>query len=99
MSLFIEGVDIHRERSMTDQEKEIAELRRTLEDLQVRGAELQAKGEELQARADRLEKRLKEALGSLLYVLNQYSLCEICEYVDDECTPESGACVPKWKGA
>lgn len=75
---------------MTEWEKQIEELHRTVAELQVRSAELQARG-------DRLERRLKDSLGSLLYVLNQYCLCEICEYADDDCTPDSGTCVPKWK--
>lgn len=62
---------------MTEQDKEIQELRRN-------NAEL--------------KKMLKSALKDLDYVLCQYEMCAICAYADADCDPESGRCVPKWRG-
>lgn len=54
--------------------------------------------EELRAKVDNISGTLKKALSDLVYVLNQHSLCEICKYADAECMPNSGQCVPKWRG-
>ena len=54
--------------------------------------------EELRAKIDNISGTLKKALNDLLFVLNKRSLCEICEYADAECMPNSGQCVPKWRG-
>ena len=62
---------------MTEQDREIQELRRRLE---------------------KAERTLRSALSDLVYVLNQHSLCEICEYRDADCMPDSGSCVPQWRG-
>ena len=62
---------------MTEQEKEIQDLRR---------------------RVKKIEGSLRTALGDLVYVLNQHSLCEICKYRDADCEPDSGECVPQWRG-
>lgn len=61
---------------MTEQDREIQELRRRLE---------------------KAEGSLRSALSDLVNVLNQHSLCEICEYRDADCTPDSGSCVPKYR--
>lgn len=62
---------------MTEQDREIQELRRRLE---------------------KAESSLRSALSDLVYVLNQHSLCEICEYRDADCEPDSGNCVPRYRG-
>ena len=54
--------------------------------------------EELRRRVSKLEHKLASALNDLIYVLNQHSLCDICEYADDDCTPDRWSCVPKWRG-
>lgn len=61
---------------MTEQDREIQELRRRLE---------------------KAEGSLRSALSDLVYVLNQHSLCEICEYRDADCEPDSGSCVPRYR--
>ena len=45
-----------------------------------------------------LTNTLKSALKDLDYVLCQYEMCAICAYADSDCDPESGKCVPKWRG-
>lgn len=62
---------------MTEQDKEIQELRRKVE---------------------KMEGTLRCALSDLVYVLNQHSLCEICKFADGDCKPDSGNCVPMWRG-
>ncbi len=62
---------------MTEQDKEVQELRQTI---------------------TKIEGQLRAALSDLVYVLNQHSLCEICEYKDADCEPDCGNCVPKWRG-
>lgn len=54
--------------------------------------------QELRQRVKKIEGRLKAALSDLVYVLNQRSLCEICEYADADCKPDCGECVPQWRG-
>jgi len=54
--------------------------------------------EELRAKVDNISGTLKKALNDLIYVLNQHSLCEICEYADADCMPNSHNCVPTWRG-
>lgn len=53
--------------------------------------------QELRQRVKKIEGRLKAALSDLVYVLNQHSLCEICEYRDGDCEPDSGSCVPRYR--
>ena len=45
-----------------------------------------------------LKKKYVAALKDLDYVLCQYEMCAICAYADSDCDPESGRCVPKWRG-
>lgn len=45
-----------------------------------------------------LKKTLKAALKDLDYVLCQFEMCPICAYADADCDPETGHCVPKWRG-
>lgn len=54
--------------------------------------------QELRRQVEKLSAQLKTAISELVYVLNQRSLCEICEYRDAECEPDGGNCVPKWRG-
>ena len=54
--------------------------------------------QELRHRLEKAEGSLRSALSDLVYVLNQHSLCEICEYRDGDCEPDSGSCVPQWRG-
>lgn len=54
--------------------------------------------QELRQRVKKIEGRLKAALSDLVYVLNQHSLCEICEYRDADCEPDGGNCVPRYRG-
>lgn len=54
--------------------------------------------QDLRMRVKKIECRLRVALSDLVYVLNQHSLCEICKYRDADCKPDSGNCVPKWRG-
>ena len=53
--------------------------------------------QELRQRVKKIEGRLKAALSDLVYVLNQHSLCEICEYRDADCEPDGGNCVPRYR--
>lgn len=61
-------------------------------------AELELELEKTQRKNDELKKTLKAALKDLDYVLVQYEMCAICAYADADCDPESGHCVPKWRG-
>ena len=45
-----------------------------------------------------LKKTLQAALKDIDYVLCQYEMCAICAYADSDCDPDSGPCVPKWRG-
>lgn len=54
--------------------------------------------QKLRAQNAELKKTLKAALKDLDYVLVQYEMCAICAYADADCDPESGCCVPKWRG-
>lgn len=54
--------------------------------------------QDLRQRVKIIEGRLKATLSDLAYVLNQHSLCEICKYRDADCKPDSGECVPQWRG-
>lgn len=54
--------------------------------------------QDLRQRVKKIEGRLRAALSDLVYVLNQHSLCEICKYADADCKPDSGECVPQWRG-
>lgn len=54
--------------------------------------------QELRQRVTKLEGLLIASLSDLVYVLNQHSLCEICKYRDADCEPDSGDCVPQWRG-
>ena len=61
-------------------------------------SELELELEKAQRKNDELKKTLKAALKDLDYVLCQYEMCPICAYADADCDPESGCCVPKWRG-
>ena len=52
----------------------------------------------LRRRIEKMEHTLRPALSDLVYVLNQHSLCEICEYRDADCSPDRGNCVPRYRG-
>ena len=54
--------------------------------------------QELRRKNAELKKTLNSALKDLDYVLCQYEMCAICAYADGDCDPESGSCVPKWRG-
>lgn len=54
--------------------------------------------QELRRRLKNSEADLKSAMSDLVYVLNNHSLCEICKYAKSNCWPETGNCVPKWRG-
>ena len=54
--------------------------------------------QELRRKLKKTEGTLKKALGDLVYVLNNHSLCEICKYSESGCDPDTGSCVPKWRG-
>lgn len=54
--------------------------------------------EELRRKLAKNDSLLRKALSDLVFVLNQRSLCEICEYADADCMPESCDCVPTWRG-
>lgn len=52
----------------------------------------------LRRRNKQLKKMLEAALKDLDYVLCQYEMCAICAYADSDCDPDTGKCVPKWRG-
>lgn len=54
--------------------------------------------QELRRQIKKMEHTLRPALSDLVYVLNQHSLCEICKFSDADCKPDSGKCVPQWRG-
>ena len=54
--------------------------------------------QDIRQRVNKIEGRLRAALSDLVYVLNQHSLGEICKYADADCEPDSGSCVPQWRG-
>lgn len=54
--------------------------------------------QKLRQEIQRLKEMLRAALKDLDYVLCQYEMCAICAYADADCDPESGRCVPKWRG-
>lgn len=54
--------------------------------------------QDLRRKIKKIEGTLRPALSDLVYVLNQHSLCEICKFSDADCKPDSGKCVPQWRG-
>lgn len=54
--------------------------------------------QELRRKLQKVEATLRTALSDLVYVINQHSLCDICKYADADCEPDSGSCVPQWRG-
>ena len=54
--------------------------------------------QELRRKLEKTQALLQKVLSDLVYVLNQHSLCEICKYRDADCEPDSGHCVPQWRG-
>ena len=54
--------------------------------------------QELRRENEKLRAKLYAATSDLSEILTNCELCRYCKYVDGDCNPRSGHCVPVWRG-
>lgn len=54
--------------------------------------------QELRRENERLRTKLVAAVADLSEIITNCELCRYCKYIDADCTPLNGKCVPVWRG-